>query len=125
MPPTFSFSGDNYIYDNRFAGVGPYKTLKATILAGAAVIQPGTLLGKITATGKLRPYLASSTDGSQVPYVILADAADVTTGDVVGLAYFEGQFNASWLIGYTAANFDQLRNVGLLIKQNVTVAGVI
>lgn len=50
---------------------------------GAGPMMPGTVLGKVTATGKYVPSPATGTDGSQIAIAILYDEVDARVGDIV------------------------------------------
>ncbi len=52
-----------------------------TILSGSGVLLAGTVLGKVTATGKYRPYDDNNTDGSEVAAAILIYDTDATSAD--------------------------------------------
>jgi len=80
-------------YENLIAGdQRKIVNVKATIKQGQ-VITRGTLLGKITASGKLTEAVAAHNDGTQNPYAIAAEDVDATAGDVVTTVYTEGEFN--------------------------------
>jgi hypothetical protein len=95
---------------------------KRTIASGAGVVLRGTVLGKITASGKLVPSLSAANDGSQVPYAVLATGSvDATSADADATVYIVATLNSNALIfgtGHTAATvYDPLRNVGInLVK---------
>lgn len=56
--------------------------------AAAAILQQGTVLGKITASGKFIPCVVTAVDGSQDAAAILWGAVDATVADAkaVGIA---------------------------------------
>lgn len=61
------------------------------IVSGSGKLLAGTVLGKITASGKYKPYDNDNADGSQTAAAILvydvdATSADVTTVGIVRLA---------------------------------------
>lgn len=88
------------------AGDQPINTDNVTIVSGSGVLVPGTVLGKITASGKYKPSTTGAVDGSQTPVAILADAVDATSADVKVGAYFSGRFWANRLTlgaGWTVA----------------------
>lgn len=70
---------------------------------GNGVIAKGTVLGKVTATSKFKPYAAANADGSQTAVCILDNDADTTNGDVGGSAWIAGIFDESKLVGVDAA----------------------
>jgi hypothetical protein len=53
-----------------------------TIVSGAGVLVAGTVLGKITASGKYTTSLLASSDGSEDPVAILINDVDATSADV-------------------------------------------
>jgi hypothetical protein len=86
----------------------------------------GTVLGKITASGKYTIALSAAADGSQNPVAILADNADGSAADVVAGAFLEGEFNSNAVtlgtgITLTAAQ-DALRTLGIHLKSSVSAA---
>ena len=64
---------------------------KVTIISGQNLAR-GSVLGKITASGKYNLSLSGASDGSQTPDLILGEAADASAGDVTALAYARGDF---------------------------------
>lgn len=88
-------------------------TANVTLLAGTSY-KRGSVLGKITASGKFTLVNKTATDGSQTADRILAYDADASAADVVGTTYLSGIFNREKLLvgtGDTAANHeDELRD---------------
>lgn len=68
-----------------------------TLLAGL-YYKRGTVLGRITASGKYTIALAAANDGSQVPCNILVDDVDATLADALGGIYAMGEFNENAVI---------------------------
>ncbi|MBF0516374.1 MAG: head decoration protein, partial [Nitrospirae bacterium] len=66
--------------------------IPVTIVSGAGALLGGTVLGRITASGKYTPYSATHTDGSEVARVILARDIDATSADAAVSAYVHGEF---------------------------------
>jgi DUF4097 and DUF4098 domain-containing protein YvlB len=97
--------------DNLIAGDAKIVTASGTIASGAGALLRGTVLGKITASGKYRPAKASSSDGSQAPDVILAEYADATSGDVETVLYLSGQFSEYALTLDSSLTADGIRDV--------------
>lgn len=58
-----------------------YSREEVLIASGAGVVQTGTVLGKITASGKYKPVTAAANDGSQNAAGILLDTVDATSAD--------------------------------------------
>lgn len=53
-----------------------------TIASGSGAITAGMVLGKITASGKYKPYDDDNVDGSEVAAAIAWDNVDATSADV-------------------------------------------
>ena len=53
-----------------------------TIASGAGIIAAGTVLGKVTATGKYVASAVGASDGSEVPAAINIYGADASAADV-------------------------------------------
>lgn len=70
-----------------------------TIVKGAGILTRGTVLGKITESGKYEQVqLAAITTGSQLADCILAADVDATSADAVATVYISGRFNREKLI---------------------------
>lgn len=123
-PQVPSASAQTFVPDQLIAGPKQLVTRNVTITGGPFV--RGTVLGKITASGKYTAALSASSDGSQTPTAILADYADGSAGDVVAGVYLEGEFNVNAVTlgtGITAtAAQDALRPLGIHLKSSVTAA---
>jgi len=76
-----------------------------TLLAGQAY-KAGTVLGKITASGKYTVYDPANLDGSETPAGVLRGAVDATAADAPGTALVrDAEVNAAeleWFAGATA-----------------------
>jgi hypothetical protein len=92
---------------------------KVTLAGGQGVLPRGTVLGRITASGKYVKSTAAANDGSQVPDLILAEAVDTTDGDKQELSYARGDFNSRALTlgaGHTVAGITEaLRAKGITL----------
>ena len=95
-----------------------YTTRKVTILSGQNIVA-GTVLGKITATGKYITSLSAAVDGSQTPDFLAGTDVDATSGDKETIVYETGTFVATALTlgaGHTIATIREgLRVKGILI----------
>jgi len=83
--------------DNLIAGDAKIVTAAGTIASGAGVLVRGTVLGKITASGKYLKAIGTAEDGSQTPDAILAEDVDATSADALSVVYLSGQFAESAL----------------------------
>jgi hypothetical protein len=52
-----------------------------TVASGAGIIAPGTVLGKVTATGKFVASAVGATDGSEVAVAVALYGCDATSAD--------------------------------------------
>jgi len=95
----------------------------ATIVSGAGALARGTVLGKITASGKLTIVNSAGTDdGRRKPYAVLLESVDATSADKAAPVALAGLFNANALVfGGTdtiATHKEALRDVGLYTTTN-------
>jgi hypothetical protein len=77
-------------YDNSiiFLGCNRYSTAEYTNSTGSSVdLEAGTLLGRISASGKLLPLASGATDDSNIPVGILSHNITVANGATVTLTY--------------------------------------
>ncbi len=119
-----SMTVESYTPDRLVAGVTQLVTEQMTLTGGAALAR-GTVVGRITASGKVMLCTAAATDGSQVPYGVLADDYDATAGDLAPVAvYVRGEFDAGAVVlgaGHTLATVhDALRAGGIALKPAVS-----
>lgn len=105
-----AYSPDNLVANNAHLLV----TRSITLISGQN-LERGAVLGKITASGKYTLSLSAAADGSETPDLILAEATDASSGDVVTIAYARGDFNENALTIGTAHTADSIRE-GLRAK---------
>lgn len=78
----------NYDTSKIFIGRNDYKKAVYTNGTGASIdLVAGTVLGKITASGKLLPLKSDAVDGSQIPVGVLAHDITVANAATVNLTY--------------------------------------
>lgn len=114
---------ETFTYDNLFAGkVQPVVSGSETI-TGAALTR-GTVLGRITASGKLVAVNDSLTNGAETPYAVLAEDVDASGADAVAPVYYTGEFNED---AVTFGDDDTVadhkvaaRNIGIFFKPVVS-----
>lgn len=97
-------------------------TRKRTIASGAGVLPRGTLLGKITASGKYLKSLAAAVDGSEVPDSILLEPVDATAADVdagIALAGTFGIQGVTFGAGHTAASTEAVLRTKDIYLENI------
>lgn len=59
---------------------------EVVIVSGAGAVKSGTVIGKITASGKYKPVTVAASDGSQTAAGILMWNVDATAADATGVA---------------------------------------
>jgi hypothetical protein len=113
---------ENLVFDKLVAGDYPLVTDNVTILSGQNLVR-GTLLGKITATGKYIKCVSTAVDGSQTPQVILSEDCDASAADQSAVVYLSGAFNqAAVTFGgadTAATHRSALRDLNIYLKSGV------
>lgn len=105
-------------FDNLLAGdQAQLVTRSETVASGAGVLVKGTVLGRITASKKLKTVNSANADGSQTAYAVLAADVDATSSDKTAVVYLAGAFDKNQLIfGGTdtvETHRDTLRDLGI------------
>lgn len=124
-PQQPSITAQAFIPDQLIAGPLQVVTDSVTITGGPFV--RGTVLGKITASGKYTIALSASADGSQNPCAVLADYADGSAADVISGIYLQAEVNGAALtlgtsITLPAAKAALLTNANIYVKTSVSAA---
>lgn len=105
--------------DKLLAGNFPRVVKQVTVIGGNYA--KGTVLGKITTSGKYTIVTSAATDGSKVPEAILAEDVNAST-DAEAIVYLTGEFNQSALAvgaGLTVVGIiNDCRNKSLFFKTN-------
>lgn len=110
--------------DNLFGGnVAPVVADKGLIVSGAGALTRGTVLGLVTASGKLTIVDSSKSDGTETPYAVLAEDVDATSADKTCAVYLTGEFNIDKLVfggSDTAATHKvNARKIGIFFKNTL------
>ncbi|WP_439273552.1 head decoration protein [Pseudochrobactrum sp. HB0163] len=98
---------ETYMPGDLLVGDYPVAVRAVTIAGGQGILKRGTVLGE--AAGKFLVSASASSDGSEVPSMVLAIDVDTTAGDVIKDAYASGGFDAGRLIfgtGHDAASVE-------------------
>lgn len=121
-------------FDDLFAGgVKPPTAIAIIVKSGSGKLTRGAVLGKVSQLAESDLYAgtpitslvdSTKTDGSEEPYVVLADTEiDATTADVRAVGYTDGEFNRAALkFGGTdtiATHETALRKIGIITKRVV------
>lgn len=93
----------NYSYDKIFIGKNTFENAEFTATGGDATIEMGTLMGRISATGKVIPLAVGATDGSQYPVGIAAAKYVVAEDDTVTISICVSGEVESSLITFNAS----------------------
>ena len=94
---------------------------QATVtVAGAVALPSGTVLGRVTATGKLVKYVSSNTDGSQTAVAILGPNLDGVNGDYKALVFARDcevdNDRLNGMAGVDAGGRTNLLAVGIIVR---------
>lgn len=114
MSGSAAFSTNTHQPDRLIAGDMELVPRTITILSGQNLVR-GAVLGKITSGGKYVLSLSASSDGSQIPDLILAEDCDASGGDKTAVAYATGVFAQGALTIGTGHTADSIRE-GLRAK---------
>ena len=95
-------------YLQLMAGDSEVVTEEGVIAAAAGTVAKYTVLGRISASGKLVPWAPAASDGSQVPCAILTQPVTTAGADVRAGVYTGGFFNDAALVWPAHANADSL-----------------
>ena len=79
-----------------------------TIASGSALTK-GSVLGRVTASGKFILSESDATDGSETPDAILAEDVDASAEDKQAVVYFSGEFNENALTLGGSFTLDDIR----------------
>ncbi|MGP6089752.1 head decoration protein [Antarctobacter jejuensis] len=63
---------------------------RETITVASGTLEPGTVLGKITASGKYAAHDSAAVDGTETAVAVLWGKADASAGDVAAVALVRG-----------------------------------
>ena len=107
---------ETYTPDNLMDPTFPHISGQETILTGNNLTR-GTVLGKVTASGKCVAVDDSNSDGSQTAYAILAEDTDATSADKTAPVFLVGHFNENELTFGDDDDIDDhratLRDIGI------------
>lgn len=90
---------------------------EVTIAAAAGALEVGTLVGKVTATGKYVAYSNAASDGSEVAAGILYAAVPDLTVDQKGVIIArDAEVAAARLTGSDTAGLADLKAIGIIAR---------
>ena len=89
----------------------------AVVPANTPAMVAGTVLGKVTASGKLKPYSNAATDGSEAAVgILLYNTPRQTEDQKVTVLTRHAEVNGNQLVGVDAAAIADLKQVGILVR---------
>lgn len=98
-------------------GNGSISREQVTIAAAAGALAAGTVLGKITATGKYAAYNNGASDGTEVAAGILwAAAPDLATDQKAAAIVRDAEVVGSVLTGLDANGTADLKALGIIVR---------
>jgi len=98
---------------------------RETITVASGTLEPGTVLGKITASGKYAAHDPAAVDGTETAVAVLWGNADASAGDAPAVAVVRGPaivnrhdlfFAGTPSEGEIAAAHTALRAAGILVR---------
>lgn len=101
-------------------GIGGNEFADETLnLSADDELAEGTILGRITASGKLGLYASDNTDGTEVPVAVMPHPLSGTSGDNYIRPIISGRVNSDRLViddgsSVDSAVRDELRNVSIV-----------
>ncbi|MCJ2108035.1 head decoration protein [Methylobacterium sp. E-041] len=87
---------NTYVPEHDIVGTMPVYSEPETYLTGALVAKR-SVVGRVTASGKLKLAVKTATDGSQKPIGIAVRDVDASAADAVGPTYKAGVFDPTTL----------------------------
>lgn len=106
--PAFAGTVEAVVHEQLFMPGKDPVLASFTVLTGQT-LAAGSVLGIVTASGKLKLSLSAATDGSEVPFAVLIEDLDTTGGDKVFPVAVEGYFNEEALVFGTGHDADSVR----------------
>lgn len=108
--------------DSTFVGDHPAVMLPGVLISGQTLVA-GTVVGKITASGKYTQLAPAASDGSQNAAAIIFGDLDASAGDEPGNFMAHGEVidpRLTWPAGITTVQKDAaiaaLRTIGIYVK---------
>lgn len=77
---SFSYKTDSDVVKDE--GANRFSRDDDVLASGSGKVACGTVLGRVTATGKFKPFAPAASDGSQTAAAIILQSADATSADV-------------------------------------------
>lgn len=98
-------------------GNGQRSREAVVVTQSGAALASGTVLGKITASGKFVPYAPGASDGSENAVAVLIPNLPAATGDVrAAVIARDAEVKSSMLTGRDTAGDAELAAVGIIAR---------
>lgn len=118
----YAVAGSTEVED-LFAGSGEIRTQTCVFASGADIVK-WSVVGRITASGKLVLCDLTANDGSEVPVGIAVESANSASADANGNIYVSGDFNIARLV--FDASFDtDAKKIGNFDRTQISVKTVL
>lgn len=111
------YTGEFLISD----GEGEISRDSVTIASGQGVLEAGTVLGKITASGKFAAYNNAGDNGTEVAVAVLYSKVDATSADVRGVAVTRLAEVKKDLLSYAADQSDADKTASLVDLKSANI----
>lgn len=95
-----------------------------TLLDASGTVAQYTVLGRISASGKLVACDLAAMDGSEVPVGVLAYATEADGADAVAPVYFSGNFNIDALVWGASFTTDALKLAAFDSNKTITMTAL-
>jgi len=109
-------------YNNLIAGDAIKPITETAVVLDGQTLTAGEIVGKITASGKIKALNTAGSDGSEVPFGIMVNDVTASGSDVTDLVYIAGEININKVTSATsspAAQKQNLRTLGIYLKESV------
>lgn len=116
-PGIASFASEVYTEEALLTGPGPSNTYPETLLDQNAVLPAYSVVGRITASGKITLANSGAADGSQFPIGITCNAAPDVGADQSVSIYRDGCFNPDRLNWHASFASDTQKRLAFEEKQ--------
>lgn len=94
-----------------------------TIASGSGVLEPGTVLGKVAASGKYKPATATGSDGGETAVAVALYGVDATSADARVAAITRDAEVKAYALTYGATLDDDTKKAAA--RAQLAAAGII
>jgi Bacteriophage lambda head decoration protein D len=116
-PGIAGFASEQFTEEALITGDAPITTTSETLVSQGAVLPAYSVVGRVTASGKITLSNPGAADGSQAPIGITCNEAPNTGADQGIAIYRGGCFNPDRLNYHAGFNTDALKRLAFEAKQ--------